>query len=178
MRRSFRVAYGGLITGLSVICMFFTGVFPFAEYALPAMAGILLIAMVIEFGFKAALIAYAAVALLSFVVTPNKEAAVLFIAFLGYYPIVKGRIEMIRTIWLQWVIKVIIFNVALIASYWVVVNLLGMTQVLDDFGMIQNALALLWLIGNAVFILYDVAVTRLISFYVHRFRPHYLKRFQ
>lgn len=178
MKRSFRVAYGGLIVGLSIVCMFFTGVFPFAEYALPAMAGILLIAMVIEFGFKAALIGYAAVALLSLVVTPNKEAAVLFILFLGYYPIIKGKIEMLRSMAVQWAVKAVLFNLVLVISYFVVVYLLGMTEVMDDFAFMQGALALLWLAGNAVFVLYDIAVTRLISFYVHRFKPHYLKRFQ
>ena len=178
MKRSFRVAYGGLIVGLSIICMFFTGVFPFAEYALPALDGILLIALVFEFGFRAALIGYIAVSLLSLIITPNKEAAVLFVLFFGYYPIVKGKVETLKSVAVQWIVKELVFNVALVSSYLVLVYVLGMTEVMDDFSFMHGAIVLLWLRGNAVFVLYDIAVTRLVSFYVNRLKPRYFKRFQ
>ena len=66
MRRTTKsIAFGGVLSGLAVILMFLTGIFPFAEYALPAMAGALLIIMVIEYGYRYALLCFFAVAVLS-----------------------------------------------------------------------------------------------------------------
>lgn len=97
MRRTTKsIAFGGVLSGLAVILMFLTGIFPFAEYALPAMAGALLIIMVIEYGYRYALLCFFAVAVLSLLVGPNKEAAVLFAGFFGYYPILKGVLERIK----------------------------------------------------------------------------------
>ena len=151
MKQSLRIALGGIVSCLSLVMMFFTGVFPFAEYALPAISGVLLTVLVIEFGFRSALIAFAAVSFLSLVVTPNKEAVVLFIAFLGYYPIVKGKIETLRRKAVQWV-------------------------VMQDFAMLKIGVWVLLALGNAVFFLYDVAVTRLISMYIFHIKPKYLSK--
>lgn len=182
MKRSTRIAYGGIISALSLVAMFFTGVFPFAEYALPAVSGVFLVVLVIEFGFKAALIAFAAVALLSIVITPNKEAVVLFIAFLGYYPIVKGKIETLRTKavpWakpVQWVLKFALFNAAAIVSYAFMIYVLGMTEIMEDFAVFKLGIWILLLLGNAVFLIYDIAATRLVSLYIYQIKPKYLRR--
>ena len=170
MKRSMKVAFGGVISALSLTAMFFTGVFPFAEYALPAIAGALLAVLVIEFGFRAAFAAFGAVAVLSLVLTPNKEAVILFIAFLGYYPIVKGKLETLRARPLRWVLKFVLFNAAAAASYAVMIELLGMTEVMEDFAAFRFGALGLLLLGNAVFWLYDVALTRVISLYVYQMR--------
>lgn len=176
MKRSMRIAYGGVISALSLLMMFFTGVFPFAEYALPAIAGVLLTVLVIEFGFRIAFAAYGAVAVLSLVLTPNKEAVILFIAFLGYYPIVKGKLETLRSKPIQWVLKFALFNAAAVASYLVMIYLLGMTEVMEDFAAFRFGVWVLLLLGNAVFLIYDMAATRLISAYVYQIKPKIFNR--
>lgn len=176
MKQSLRIALGGIVSCLSLVMMFFTGVFPFAEYALPAISGVLLTVLVIEFGFRSALIAFAAVSFLSLVVTPNKEAVVLFIAFLGYYPIVKGKIETLRQKAVQWVVKFALFNAAAVVSYCVMIYVLGMSEVMQDFAMLKIGVWVLLALGNAVFFLYDVAVTRLISMYIFHIKPKYLSK--
>lgn len=50
MKNTYKIALGGMITALSVLLMFLTGLFPMATYALPAIAGVLLISAVIEIG--------------------------------------------------------------------------------------------------------------------------------
>ena len=49
MKRSTKIALGGMITGLCIMLMFMTGLFPFATYALPAAAGIVLVAVGVSF---------------------------------------------------------------------------------------------------------------------------------
>ena len=83
---------GGLLAALSLVCMLLT-IFPFADYALPALAGVLLIPIVLESGVKWGFMVYAVVGILNAILTPSLEAKVLFIAFFGYYPVLKALIE-------------------------------------------------------------------------------------
>ena len=47
MSKSGKIALGGLLTALGVVLMFLTGLIPIGTYALPAIAGVLLIVAVI-----------------------------------------------------------------------------------------------------------------------------------
>ena len=115
MKRSTKIALGGMITGLCIMLMFMTGLFPFATYALPALAGLILVAMVVEFGSTQALIVYVAVSILSIFMTPDREAAIMFICFFGHYPIIKVIIERrIPNRILEWVVKLLTFNACIV----------------------------------------------------------------
>lgn len=63
--KSTRVAFCGLAVGLSVALMFLTGMIPIATYALPALAGLPCIAVVVEMGARWAWPVYAAASILS-----------------------------------------------------------------------------------------------------------------
>lgn len=68
-------------------------ILPISEMGLPALAGAVLIPIILEIGVKWGWMSYACVALLSLLITPSMEAKVLFIAFFGYYPVLKALIE-------------------------------------------------------------------------------------
>ncbi len=176
MKQSFKMAYGGILCGLSIVFMFLSSIFPFAEYAFPAIAGICLIPVVIEFGYKNAILCYVVVGMLSALIVPNKESVVLFIVFLGYYPILKGKVETMKNRILEWSIKILWFNLAVLFSYYVVIQILGMTQVLADFEVAKYGILLLLAVGNVVFIIYDIALTRLISMFLIQIRPKYIHK--
>lgn len=86
------IAFGGVICGLAIAVLFLSGLFPMLDYTLPAISGILLISMVIEYGYKSALLCYAAVAVLSLLLVPNKEVALLFAGFFGFLSHSEGQI--------------------------------------------------------------------------------------
>ena len=169
---SYKVAFGGIACALSLLCMFLSGVFPMAEYTTPALAGIILVVLVIDFGKPAAWIAYGAVSLLSLFITPNKEAVILFIAFLGYYPILKSNLEQIKSRVLEWVLKMLVFNAACISAYFVIINLFGMTELITEMSMgLEYGIYLFLALANAVFVLYDIALSQVITFYFNVIRP-------
>ena len=150
-KKSGQVALGGIATGMCIALMFATGMIPFSYYALPALAGLVLIAVREENGLSTALIVFAAVSLLSVFVVPIKEAALLFIAFFGYYPILQETFAKIRPKALSWVVRLVIFNAAVVAAYWVIVNVFGITEILEEFGdfgkysvLVLLAFALRW----------------------------------
>lgn len=90
LKRSGQVALCGMIAAVCILLMLMTGLFPFATYALPAVAGLLMVAVVVECGVKWAVMVYVAVSLLAIFITPDREAMLMFVFFFGHYPIIKG----------------------------------------------------------------------------------------
>lgn len=178
MKKSTQVALGGICTSLCLFLMFMTCLFPFTEFAFPAMAGIVLVAVVIENGVSTAVLVYAAVSLLSLIIVPVKEASLLFVGFFGYYPIIKAKLEQIRSRVLEYFAKFLLFNVAVICSYLVLIYVLGIQDILEESGPFgkYSILALL-VLGNVMFIVYDFAITNLTYVYLHWFRPRILRKF-
>lgn len=174
MRRSFKIALGGIICAICLVIMFAAGVITFGTISLPALAGVLLICLVIELGVKWAVLAYVVISVLAVFLTPDISASVLFVCFFGYYPIVKSPLERIKNRVLEWVGKIVILNAAIVAvllitKYWVGLNLTA-----SMFGRYTDALVVaLWIGANAVFVLYDIALTRVIGMYFHRIHPRF-----
>ena len=174
---SFIVSLGGSVSALCLFSMFMTGIMPMFVYTFPALAGALLIIIVIELGIKWAFLTYSTVGLLSLFITPDKEAAVMFIMFLGYYPIVKSFFEKTRIRALEWLLKLACFSVSVILAYQIIIKIFGITDVLSEFGEFGKYGALAFLAAaNVVFVIYDIALTRIISAYISWFRPKILRK--
>lgn len=169
MKRSIKIAVCGLVSALSISLMFLSAVIPASTYACPALAGIVLVVLMIEFGPKWALSAYAATALVTFFLVPDKEAVINFVMFLGFYPILKGMIERPKSKILQWILKFALFNVCIIAAFLISVNILSIPKESFNVGGVYLP-SLFLLVGNAVFLLYDLALTRVVSRYIKTWR--------
>lgn len=75
------MALGGVFSALALVSMLLSYLIPTATYACPALAGVMLIPVVIEVGKGWALCSYVAVSLLSFMIVSDKEMALCFTAF-------------------------------------------------------------------------------------------------
>lgn len=171
---SFKVALGGVTAALSVLLMIAAGLTSTLVYAIPMLTGALLMVLVIELGSGFATAVYVAVSVISLLILGNKEAAVMYVAFFGYYPIIKSFLEKHLKSVLCWIIKYIIFNVAMVASYFAVTKIFMISfEDVEAFG--KWALPLLLLAGNVVFAMYDVLLTRLVTIYFYRWQK-YIKR--
>ena len=148
-----------------------------ATYALPAIAGVLLICAVIEIGSGYAFMIYAAVSLLSIFIAPDKEAAVMYILILGYYPVVKRYIEKLNKLVIEWILKLALFNITVIAAWCIVMYVLQIPD--DSMGMLgQYGPYILLALGNVTFIIYDIALTGLIGMYMQKIHPFLKKLFK
>ena len=175
MKQSGRIAVGGVFSALALACMLMT-FFPYATYALPAMAGVCLIPVVLELGWRWGWMAYGVTALLSPLLAAGKEAALLFIAFFGYYPVLKAWIERRKSRVVEWVIKLVLFNAAIVAAYMAAVWVFRLPVDFEIFG-VSLPLVLLAL-GNVTFIIYDKALTGLVSLYLYRLQPKLRRMFK
>ena len=172
MKTSYKIALGAVFMALSTIFMMATSVIPIASFAFPAVAGALLVVVNIEVGRKWALLVYAGVSLLSLFISSDHTAVVSFIVFFGYYPIIKGAIEKIGKKWLEWMLKMLLFNAAIVAGVVLTILLFGMDILLMEYSEFGIAgLGVFVLACEVVFVVFDIALTRLITLVIHRILP-------
>lgn len=173
-----KIAFCGIAAALSLAILLMT-IVPITEISLAALAGIIGIPVVIEFGRKYGLAVYAVVSVLSLLLIPTPEGKVLYIGFFGYYPALKSVLETRRLPRLaEWGLKLAVFNTAVLAAYWLMLQLFGLPK--DSFTLGGVSLPWLFLLfGNVVFFVYDWCLTGLISKYMTAWRPlvHRLFRF-
>ena len=152
------------------------GILPLATYVAPALAGILIVPVAIEFGIKTGYVLYAAIGLLSLFVVPDKEMSLIFVFFLGFYPLLKASIERMRSRAAQWAVKLAVFNACIVGMYGIILFLFPIGAVVEEFeSMGIPFTGLLLLMGNVTFVIYDVAVARIIGLYCARFRARLMK---
>lgn len=163
--KSKRVAFGGMITALSVCLMMLTGVIPVLVYSTPIIVGLFLVLMVIEMGKRWALAVYVAVSVLSVLFVAEKESAIIYVAFFGYYPILKPIIEGIRIRAVEWILKFVVFNVSMVAAYFVLIKFFGI-DISSEAVAFEVTVAVLLVLGNILFFIYDIVFTRLVTVYV------------
>lgn len=172
MNKTKTLAFSGIVSAVSLVLMLIANFVPFADYTAPALAGVALIAIVIESNKRSAFVAYFVVAFLSMILIANKSSAMLFTVFLGYYPIIKSSIEQCKSRIIEWVIKLSIFNAIAFLSYFIMIVLLGFSKILDEYaGVAQYGVIVLLIIANAVFVLYDYALSGVIDVYIKKISP-------
>lgn len=176
MKKSSKIALGGIVTAVSVVLMLMTAVIPFMSYAMPLFAGTLLVIMVMAAGKSWAAVVYVAVSLLSVFIVPDKEAVTFYVAFFGYYPLIKTGLEKLPSFF-SWLLKLIVFNLAVIAATVFTVKILGIP--FDDMGQSgKYGYLLLLLVADFVFIIYDNLLSKLVIFYNLRFKKILKKIFK
>lgn len=157
--------------------MISVAVIPFLTYALPAVAGVLIVFIVVEIDKKWAFGVFSAVAILAFLLVPDKEVAMMYIAFFGYYPIIKAVLESRLPVALSWVVKVLLFNLTMVAAYLVLIFVMGIeVDEITEYGMI--AVPMLLGAGSITFIAYDFALTQIITLYLVKWRKYFKRYFK
>lgn len=152
-----KTALGGMLAALAVVLMTMGGMIPVATYVVPMICMLILKLVASLCGMRIAWAWYGAVTLLGLLLCPDKEAAAVFAA-LGYYPIVKPRLDRTK---LPWLWKGLLFNGSILLLYWILLNLFGIGELVQEFeGMGAVMTAVLLVMGNAVFLLLDKVLGR------------------
>ncbi len=146
------MAFGGMMAALAVVIMCIGGLIPVATYVCPAMCMLILKLVVLCCGKRVGWGWYGAVTILGVLMGPDKEAAAMFAA-LGYYPIIKPRLDRLP---LRWLWKGIYYNAVTLALYWLLMKLFGMAALEAEFREMGQLLLIVTLaLGNVTFFLLD-----------------------
>ncbi len=174
---SFNMAFGGILSALCIVLMFAVGLLPIFVYVFPMICGYIMYAVYYECGLKYAISAYFCVSILSLLLGPDKEAGLLYFALFGYYPIAKIHIDRIKPKLIKLIIKLAIFNAAVISVYWILIYLFKVVSITDFVG--EGGTYLIWAflgVSNIVFLMYDFALSRIAILYEYRIRKLLFKR--
>lgn len=165
-----RIALGGVIAALMAVVML-TSYFPYLTYAIPAIAGLLVIVPMVEFGAGWAVMTYIAASAVV-MLTAENEAKTLFVVFFGFYPVVKAMCERMRSRFCEYAVKFAVFNaaVAVYAAVSIFVLSIPVSEFTQSyFGVFTVPILIIG--ANAVFYVYDMGATRVITMYIMRLHP-------
>lgn len=164
MKQSKKIALCGVMTALSVVIML-AAYFPYLTFALPALAGAVFCVLKIEIDSKWAVGSFVAAAILT-VLLCEKESAMMFVSFFGFYPILKSYYERIPSRVLEYAVKFATFTVCVIFAYFVIIKLFGIPmEGMGDFGKYTPLILLCG--GEVMFFVYDLALSQLITVYMN-----------
>ena len=146
------IALGGILAALAVIIMSMGTLIPIATYVCPMLCCLMLQLVLKICGGRIAWAWYGAVSLLSLLMAPDKEAAAVFLA-LGYYPIVKPRLDCRKG---KWIWKGLFFNAVILILYWLLMHIFGFDRLSAEFADMGKILTMVMLLmGNVTFFLLD-----------------------
>ncbi|MCD7959829.1 MAG: hypothetical protein LUF89_10265 [Ruminococcus sp.] len=156
---SYRIALGGIIASMCMMCMFLTGVIPMLYLLLPMATSGLIYIMALETSPHWGLMTYISVGLLSIFVTPNKDASLVFILFFGYYPLLCPILKRLHCPPLAFLIRMAIFNAAVLVFFYGSIYLLGADELWDSLGKYGKYGGYILLgIANVMFVSYDYLI--------------------
>ena len=151
------IAFGGMMAALALVIMNLGSLIPVATYVCPMLCMLILSIVCKMCGNRIGWAWYGAVAILSVLMAPDKEAAAVFV-FLGFYPIVKPRFDRFR---FPIIPKLALFNAMILFMYWLLLRLFGMDQIAAEFAEMGRILTGVMLVmGNLIFFLLDFALSR------------------
>ena len=143
------MALGGMLTATAVVIMCLGSIIPVNTYLCPVLC-ILITRVVLQgCGRKIGWCYYLATAILSLMLAPDREAALVY-AFLGYYPMIRPFFEQLGVF--GWYAKLLLFTLAGAASYGMLLLLMGAGAAMTEGWLVTVVTVLLW---DLLFLLTD-----------------------
>lgn len=150
MRKASRdLALCGVLCALAVAIMAMGTILPAATYCCPVLASMTLVPVLILCGERLSWAMFAASAILSLLLAPDKEAAAIFFA-LGYYPIVKPKLDRMKKP-RRAALKLLLFNAAIFAVYGALLFIFRLDALREELFSMGLWLSLALILGGTSF---------------------------
>ena len=156
MKKTRYTAVSGVVSALSVVVMLLTNVVPAMMYVIPIITGAIVFAVAKILGKKWALGVFFVTSVISFVLLADKEVALNYTLFFGYYPLLKSAYERLPKV-LSWGVKALTFNVAIVVIGLIITFVFKLPFLDEDFGKLT--IPVFEVLFNVVFVMYDVMFT-------------------
>lgn len=165
------IAFCGLLAALMVVTMLLGNILPLTSVLCPAIAGFFLIPALRECGRGYAYLLFLSVSLLSLLLLPDKETALLFSLLLGLYPLFRSVFNRIALTPVRVITKLLFCNLMFAAIYSLLLFVFAPTLFAAEFSMYGTlTIFILLLLGNIGFFLYDLCLGRVSFLYEYKLR--------
>lgn len=180
-----KLTLGAILSAMGVALLFLGSFIETLDLTMAALASFFCIFAVIELGGIYPWLIFSVTGVLSVIIMPYSMTGWFYLLFFGYYPIVKEKLERLPKI-LSWILKMLILNVALViavvAAYFLFFGQTGDGNLMSAFTLIfgESETGEMMAIGvyalvNLTFVIYDIALTKLITLYFIKFRKKFKK---
>ncbi|MBQ4087836.1 MAG: hypothetical protein IJC78_06285 [Clostridia bacterium] len=167
-----KLAFASVLTALTAIFLCASVYLPTGRIAFLMLSTFCILVTQAECGTRYSLLAYVASSAIGLLFLPIKLQLLLFVAFLGYYPIVKRYIEQIQNLWLEWPVKILFFSAVLVVAYfaaqYILIPRIELGIVAD---YVFSHLPAIVLAAEVIFVIYDILLTMLASYYMNVIQP-------
>ncbi|OGO79435.1 MAG: hypothetical protein A2Y23_06900 [Clostridiales bacterium GWB2_37_7] len=164
-----RIAFGGILTALCVVLIYFAALLPSGKLGLYALASVTIAIAVVELDIRWGAVVYGGSSILIFLLTGNINAMLLFTIFFGSYPLLKYYIEKQSSVVTELLLKFTVFNLLAVLGFFVFKLLFGISPI-NLAGYTVWILLGVILGGQVVFLIYDYVLSRLINYYISRIK--------
>lgn len=165
MKNTVKIAFCALMAALGTAFMWLS-YFPYFTYAVPAIAGLVTLIVFIEIGDRWAWGTFIVTAILALLFA-EPEAKLMYVLFLGYYPILKAYIEKLKSRVAQYALKFAVFNIAVAVIYGLLAKIFGIYMADIEAATAFFIIGLI-LLANFTFYLYDIVLVRVANVYLFR----------
>ena len=161
MNKTKKIAVGAVFCALCIAILSLGSVVETLDLSLAVLAGMIVMIIDTEFAWRVAVCVYLVSGLLALLL-PLKTPALFFLAFFGWYPVAKKKIELFKP-FVARLVKEILFNVFVVLFLFVSAYVTGTKEAFWIYAGV-------FVLANAVFILYDILTDRLLLFYIMKIR--------
>lgn len=148
------------LTALTIVILYLNLLLPISTISILTLASALIPVALIRGSIKSSILVYISSSLIAFFILPI-NITLLYVLFFGIYGIVKYFIEKINKLPIEIILKIIFFNIILVLSIFVFNSIIAIE-------IIKLPIYLLFIVAQPVFLIYDYALSLLISFYLDR----------
>ena len=174
MKKTKKIAVCALLSAFSVVLLAIGALFNVLDLSMAVIASLPVLFAHLEFRGSYPWLLWGVTSLLSLLLVTPKVAPLLYAILLGFYPILKSALETLPRV-LEWILKLALCQ----ASFWAYFLLGAFVFMLPDSMMPDSWI--FWALNGGVmlvFVLYDIALSRLVTLYAFRLRPRFAKFLQ
>ena len=168
------IALSGLLSAVALVLLYLAGLIPSGWIGVTAVAGLAVAVAVSSAGLQCGFMTYIVSGLLAVLLIPAKQTALVYGAMFGLYPLLKLLIERVKNRVLEYLLKLVFFNVILFALYHIA------------YGLFFAGLSWNWKVpfplvlavgGSVIFMAYDFAFSKVMAMLQARLVPQIRRRF-
>lgn len=167
MKKSVISAVCGVMSALCAVLIVFGGIFTPLSYFMPIVSGLLMMIMRSSFGNSCALFVFFSTSVLSVILCADKECALLYVLFFGWYPLVKDNLNKIKNTLFRILLKFIIFNAAMVL---VELAVTFVFKIPWDNSLGKAGAVILIVLANVLFVAYEKLAVILEKIYIKKYK--------
>ena len=170
------ISLGGILVALISIILYSASILPISTLTILTIASAIIPVCIIRSNVKTSIFVYISSSLIAFFLVPINIGLLYFI-FFGVYGIIKYFIERMRKENIEIILKLLFFNIAFLIGFIIMQNILGINIVAGLETLVSKfvdtstsliASIVLWIVAQPIFLIYDYAMTMIITFYLER----------